>query len=60
MVDLMGDVERLVAKIELELGEWSEWPGGWPAEADVAMIDAVFSTSAVSGNVRGCLRPARR
>ena len=42
----MGDVERLLVQIENEIGEWAAWPGGWPDEADTALIDAVFSARA--------------
>lgn len=40
------DVARLVCRVEAELGTWSSWPGGWPKEADTALIDAVYSTRA--------------
>jgi hypothetical protein len=39
----MDDVEKLLQSIENEIGGWAAWPGGWPEDADIALIDAVFS-----------------
>jgi hypothetical protein len=39
-----SDVERLSARIDRDLpARWAAWPGGWPGEIEVALIDAVFS-----------------
>ena len=40
-------VERLVQAVNHELKEKSQWPkwrGGWPGRADLALLDAVYST----------------
>src|SRR5215203_2514757 len=40
-------VEQLVAAVErIIAGSPASWPGGWPGEADTAIVDAVFSTRA--------------
>ena len=41
-----SDIERLMGQIANEIGEWATWPGGWPEEADTALIDAVYSARA--------------
>ncbi len=38
------DVDRLLQHIESQLpSTWTAWPGGWPNEVEVALIDAVLS-----------------
>ena len=44
-----ADVERLVSQIERQLGPrptWAAWPGGWPDQVELALLDAVFSIQA--------------
>jgi hypothetical protein len=59
-------VERLLKVIEAELprGEWVPWPGGYPGEAEAALVDAVFSIGARYGTspdrgVRGVVKKWR-
>lgn len=49
-----GDaVAKLRRKIDDELASnWAAWPGGWPDEIEVALIDAVFSIQASYTGVR--------
>lgn len=43
-------VRRLAEHVATSLGQpWSAWPGGWPGEAEAALIDAVFSIRARYG-----------
>jgi hypothetical protein len=37
---------QLAEAARTEIDPWPTWPGGWPNEADTALIDAVFSTRA--------------
>ncbi len=38
------DVHRLLEHIQRELpADWPQWPGGWPEQAELALIDAVLS-----------------
>lgn len=42
-----NDVRRLREQVLAVLGrpeEWPKWRGGWPARADLALLDAVYST----------------
>lgn len=51
-----SDVERLCMQIEIELpATWAEWPGGWPGEIEVALIDAVFSIQSRYSGVRNVI-----
>ncbi len=43
----MNDVPQLLDHVQRVLPqEWAEWPGGWPGEIEVALLDAVFSIRA--------------
>ena len=45
-----GDVERVVEYVQEQLpADWAQWPGGWPGEAEAALLDAVLSIQAVYG-----------
>lgn len=37
---------RLVQSLKALRPDWSAWRGGWPGEADAALVDAVFSSGA--------------
>lgn len=46
-------VEQLRRKVDRELPDvWTQWPGGWIGEIEVALIDAVFSIQANYTGVR--------
>lgn len=54
------DVAKVVERVKCQLGdEWATWPGGWPGQAELAVIDAVFSVQARYGTettgVRRCI-----
>lgn len=45
-----ADLDLLVTAIEQKLAEgWVKWPGGYPGEIELALIDAVFSIQAQYG-----------
>ncbi|WP_299038512.1 hypothetical protein [uncultured Pseudokineococcus sp.] len=46
-----ADVDRLLAHVEATLPRegWTEWPGGWKGQSELALLDAVFSISARYG-----------
>ncbi|GGL98834.1 hypothetical protein [Nakamurella endophytica] len=55
-----ADVQLLVDEIHRRVGtDWAKWPGGWPGEVEVALIDAVLSIRARYGSpdtgVRGAI-----
>jgi hypothetical protein len=42
--DQAHDLGRLLGHVERELpANWPQWPGGWPGQAELALIDAVLS-----------------
>lgn len=50
---MTGGVDRLLQQVERELPtDWEAWPGGWPGEIEVALLDAVFSIRARYSGVR--------
>lgn len=52
---LVGDVARVVDHVAECLGDretWVQYPGGWPGEIEVALLDAIFSANARYGRHR--------
>ena len=46
-----SDIDVLESHVLDKIGESPDaWPGGWPGDADAALIDAVFSVRARYGN----------
>jgi hypothetical protein len=43
-IDLL--TEQLVDRLIVSFPTWPRWRGGWPQQADAALVDAVFSTRA--------------
>ena len=43
----IDDIEHLYRRVRVSVGsdtEWPKWPGGWHDRADLALLDAVYST----------------
>ncbi len=54
-----SDVERVVEYVHEQLpADWAQWPGGWPGEAEAALLDAVLSIQAVYGGPQTGVRGA--
>jgi len=54
-----GEVERVVEYVHEQLpADWAQWPGGWPGEAEAALLDAVLSIQAVYGGPETGVRGA--
>lgn len=56
-----ADLRALVAQVEHELGDkLVEWPGGWPNQINLALLDAVFSIRARYGGAASGVRAVAR
>jgi len=54
-----GDVERVVEYVHEQLpADWAQCPGGWPGEAEAALLYAVLSIQAVHGGPQTGVRSA--
>jgi hypothetical protein len=43
-----NEINRLYDRVQESIGpkeDWPEWPGGWGDRADLALLDAVYSTT---------------
>jgi len=58
-VNETGDVERVVEHVHDQLpSDGAQWPGGWPGEAEAALLDAVLSIGTVYGGPETGVRGA--
>ncbi|WP_298993186.1 hypothetical protein [uncultured Pseudokineococcus sp.] len=58
MTSHANDVERLVAHVGSSLpADWPKWPGGWPGQSELALLDAVLSIRAQYGSPTTGVRP---